>query len=292
MKQTESCNVFALITAITILDQDRLIIARFDGIIEIRKISTGKKLHGWIAAPPVNDWYKFICFLLPTTKGTLVSVTEEGSAKEWNLDYHPAVIWEHEYGVHEAKSMIELPNGSFLAKPTTAFISLKKGFAWGADDGNIHISSVKEGKRVGEKVVCLARHQDMVAAGLADGTVTLLHVADWNVIWTVKMYQQSMWVVTWSPDGHLIVTASMENNDIRINSRFDGTVLKTIHGYIFGYNSLVVSPEGNKIIMASGPSLVIERLYMDLEIRMASLVYQSSFFMSKKLFSRCKRFYL
>lgn len=305
MQQTVSHKIPTCITAMTVMDQHHMAIGRFDGVIEIRNIWTGEKIKEWNTF--FNGDMDFIRALISTRNGTLVSVMIDGLVNEWAWEETPTIGWSHTYG-YDVKSIIELPDESFVTSASMALISLDNGFAWGAENGFIRMKMMNSPPRENSlpmeedieegdfTVLCLSRHHNMVAAGLVDGSVQLYcitpHFQKWKLVWAVDIHSRMLLDVRWSPDGSFIATTSADET-VKILSPHDGTVMRTIQGYIWAFHTLLISPSGTKLIMGRESSLVVERLFWDLEVRLASLGYRSSVTCGalKTLFVKCKRYF-
>ncbi len=103
--------------------------------------------------------------------------------------------------------------------------------------------------------VSFSPHGDLLASGLADGTVRLWSVADERLLRTFKGHTGWVWSVAFSPDGDLLATGSADKT-VCLWRVADGTLLRTLNEHEGPVWSVDFSPDSTLLASGAGDDAV------------------------------------
>jgi WD40 repeat protein len=281
-------------------DRGLVAVGLWDGHIEIHENISGARVRGWKGH---RDGVKALVF---TSDGRLVSGSEDGFVKKWDVETGTEV-WSRDAGISLVYCVSELADGRLVVGGEQMSVRVLDGvtgneimvymghtdwvgtvvplgdlnagsFASGSGDWTIRVwasdGTLLRVVEVGTTVFSLSLSScgHLVADGCGDGSVKLYRLPDWDQVWSVKAHQQGVNSVSWSPDCRFLASGS-DDCKVKILSADTGATLRTLRRHTHYVSSVLFSRDGTKVLLGSWDKTVrVWRLFWPMERRVRGLM--------------------
>lgn len=175
-------------------------------------------------------------------------------------------LWQAPSGWTAANvSLVRISTNLYGKVTALAFRADSLRLASGCEAGSNYVTSVSDGSFVATRpayntsvepaaVTSVAfSSSGMMASGCEDSTICV-YDSSWNLLWTstnaANAHTTNVTAVAFSPDGSLLVTASMDQT-IKIWSTTNWACLRTMSGHTNGVSSVAFTPDGQRIVSGS-----------------------------------------
>lgn len=318
------------VTSMTWLDPPTIAVGLENGDIVLMDGNTGTKMRSWkayLCAGDFNHPGRVVTFLVAVTTQQLVSECNN-HVKSWDIE-SGTLMWSNDFGFHNDITtlalvmehiavgvkdgiifLLEVISGqqSFVFSHQGRIVGIcsvsKDMFVSGSRDDTICVwsSTSRHVTKTGKRLFSLSPARHGVVAGLHD------LISNWRVAFYQLDPKTGMFTETWlmrsgsyqgipfhhMMDPFLVTVLDIPNNrQIRITSILDKHHFRFIVMHGGPISSILFSSCGTRMITGSHDRCIrIQRLYYDLEVRLASMMHGLICPAFKTLFAKCKRFYL
>jgi WD40 repeat protein len=280
-------------------DRGLVAVGLSDGNVEIREIISGGRVRGW------KGHQTIVRALFFTSDGRLVSVSDDGFVKKWDVETG-AEVWSRGVGIGRVVCVSELADGRLavggqdssvrvldgatgqevmvcrryagLVRAVISLGDLNAGSlasgssdwtirVWASDGSLVRVVEVR--KTVFSLSLSACGH--FVAAGCGGWSVKLYWLPDWDQVWSVKAHLYVVLSVSWSPDGRFLASGS-DDCTAMILSADSGATLRTLRGHTTYVYRVLFSQDGTKVLSGSLDKTVrVWRIFWPMERRVRAL---------------------